>query len=264
MPGEVSNLLARKRIIERDDSRIARRGKEFARRAESDGAHGFEEAGEGVSEALGAVVEDVDAAVLVAGGCHCAVGGEVDGEAEGTFGFVLGDSLGGCLVVRGARCGGGVVDIDAAVVGCGGEVFAIFAESNGPAFACFFLILGYYVSSRAPRCAVLAYLPYLEFAAETCACGYLAVLAGADMMRAEWVDLFERLGERVGVLVCCCICVDDLAFGAVDLDAGGARGYEEVGWCRSEREDICCGLGGGEGVGLEVLFGLCLRVSRYS
>jgi hypothetical protein len=73
-----------------------------------------------VGEAAGGVVEEVDGAVLVAGGRHVAVGGEVDGEREGAFGFV-----GGELGCGGVGERGGVVDVDAAVVGGGGQVLAV-------------------------------------------------------------------------------------------------------------------------------------------
>jgi hypothetical protein len=53
-----------------------------------------------VCEALGGVVEEVNGAILVAGGCQSAVGGDVDAEGEGAFGFVAGEFGCGSLVLR--------------------------------------------------------------------------------------------------------------------------------------------------------------------
>lgn len=122
MAREVGELLAGLGGVEGDDTGVACDGEVFIRGGEFDATDGFDEAGEGVHEAGGGVVEDVDAAVLVAGGGHFAVGADVDGEAEGALGFVLGDFLRGA----GVRERVGVVDVDAAVVGGGGEGAAIF------------------------------------------------------------------------------------------------------------------------------------------
>lgn len=70
------------------------------------------------------------------------------------------------------------------------------------------------------------------------------------------MHLLQRLNQWVGMLVFWRIGVDDLALGALDLDGGGARGGEELGGCDGEGEDVG-GVGVREGVGLEVLFGLC-------
>ena len=71
----------------------------------------------------------------------------------------------------------------------------------------------------------------------------------------------QRLDERIRMLVFCGICMDDLRFGALDLERGTARGGEELGWCYGKGEDV--GGVGGRGVGLEVLFGLPQSVCFY-
>ena len=57
------------------------------------------------------------------------------------------------------------------------------------------------------------------------------------------------------MLVFCCIGVDDLTLGAVDLDTRGARGGEESGGGDGEGEDVGR-VSVGDGVSLEILFGL--------
>lgn len=75
MPRQIRHLLARRRIVDRDDLRIPRRRQVLVRGTESDRADGLDEPAERMRHLARAVVEDVHTAVLVAGGGHFAVGG---------------------------------------------------------------------------------------------------------------------------------------------------------------------------------------------
>ena len=122
MAREVRHLLAGLRIVECDNARVTGRGEILARWAELDASDGFDETAEAVDEALGAVVEDVNATILVSGCGHLAVGGEVYTHAEAAFSLVLRYRF--RLAVRdGAR----VVNVDATVMRAAGEVAAILA-----------------------------------------------------------------------------------------------------------------------------------------
>lgn len=74
-------------------------------------------------------------------------------------------------------------------------------------------------------------------------------------MAAQAVDLLKGLDERVRMLVLGGVGVDDLTFGAVNLNAGGSGGGEELGGRRGEGEDVA-GVGVGDGMRLEILFRL--------
>lgn len=74
-------------------------------------------------------------------------------------------------------------------------------------------------------------------------------------MATQPVDFFECLGERVGMLVFDGVSMYSLPTGAVDADAGGAGRGEEVRGSCCEGVDVG-GVGVGDCVGLEVLFGL--------
>lgn len=184
MAGEVGELLAGLGRVEGDDTGVACDGEVFVGGGEFDAADGFDEAGEGVYEAGGGVVEDVDAAVLVAGRGHFAVGADVDGEAEGALGLILGDLFRGA----GVRERVGIVDVDAAVMGGGGKGAAILAQGDGPALACGFLVR-FDLAFGFPG-AFFRACPDFEFACEPCACCCPAVAAGCYVMATERMDLF--------------------------------------------------------------------------
>jgi hypothetical protein len=57
---EVGHLLARRDVVEGDDAGVAAGCEQFGGRREGDAADGVDEPGEGVGEAPGFVVEDVD------------------------------------------------------------------------------------------------------------------------------------------------------------------------------------------------------------
>ena len=91
MAREVGDLLAGLSVVEGYYPCIACGGQIFVRGGEFDCPDRFYQPAEGVREALGAVVEEVEGAVLVAGSCEDAVGGDVHAEGEGAFGFVGGE-----------------------------------------------------------------------------------------------------------------------------------------------------------------------------
>ena len=91
MAREVGDLLAGLSVVERNYPRVTCGSEILVRRGEFDCPDRFYQPAEGVREALGAVVEEVEGAVLVAGGCEATVGGDVDAEGEGAFGFVAGE-----------------------------------------------------------------------------------------------------------------------------------------------------------------------------
>jgi hypothetical protein len=64
--GEVCDLLSGCDVVEGDDAGVASRSEEFGCGGEGYATDGVDEAGEGMCEAAGFVVEDVDGAVFVA------------------------------------------------------------------------------------------------------------------------------------------------------------------------------------------------------
>jgi hypothetical protein len=66
MSSQIRDLLSRRRVIDSDDRCIARGSEILIRRAESHSADGSHEPAERVRQFACGVVEDVDAAILVA------------------------------------------------------------------------------------------------------------------------------------------------------------------------------------------------------
>lgn len=70
------------------------------------------------------------------------------------------------------------------------------------------------------------------------------------------MDFFQRLRQRIRVLVFCTVCVYHLTFRAIYFDTRRAGSGEEMCGCGSDGEDVCR-VGIGDGVGLKVLLRLC-------
>lgn len=74
MSGQVRHLLSRCRVVDGDDLCIAGGSEILVGRAESDSSYGLDKSAERVGHLARSVVEDVDAAVLVAGCSHFTIG----------------------------------------------------------------------------------------------------------------------------------------------------------------------------------------------
>lgn len=66
MPSQVLDLLSRRRVVDGDDLCITGGREVLIGRAEGDSSYGLDQSTEGVCHLACSVVEDVDAAVLVA------------------------------------------------------------------------------------------------------------------------------------------------------------------------------------------------------
>lgn len=185
-----------------------------------------------MGEAARAVVEDVDAAILMARRSHLTIGRDIHGHAEGAFGLELSD-----LLHLAVREGGEVKDIDAAIE-CGAcEELAILVQRERPLSVRVFLPRRDHALFP-PFLSILAAFPDLDFAAEPNAGGYMSVGAGAYVMAANGMDFLECLHEWIRVLVVGGIGMDRLAFGAVDADGRGAGCGQKMRRSRCKREDV--------------------------
>lgn len=113
-------------------------------------------------ETFGGVVENVDAAALVARSSHFAIGGDIDGHAEGTFGGVSRDLLHGCCCTPiGCVKGGGVIDIDTAIRGGDGEVLSVLVQRWRPVLTgCRLLVRGHDGAFGLPLPTFVIVVPY--------------------------------------------------------------------------------------------------------
>lgn len=110
------------------------------------------------------------------------------------------------------------------------------------------------IAPPTPRTTFIT-LPHPQLAAKAHTRSNPPVDTGAYVMAAQGMHLLQRLDQWVRMLVFGCISMDDLALGALDLDRRGARGGQKLRGRDGEGEDVG-GVGAGDGVGLEVLFGL--------
>lgn len=129
MSSKIGDLLSAFDVIESDDFRVAGSCEIDLCRRKLHCADGFDETAQAVSEALRAVVEQVDCAVLVARRCQRTPGREVNRESEGTLGLVM--------AFLGGRITGYRINVDVTGVACGGEIVAVGGEGESPGFACF-------------------------------------------------------------------------------------------------------------------------------
>lgn len=216
MTGEVGDLLTTLCIVKRNDAGVSCGGEVAIRWAEFHRADGLDQTRERVCEAAGGVVEDVDAAVLVARCGHLTVGRDVDAHAKGTFRFVFGELL-WRRVVGGDRGGG--VDIDATVGSCACEVLSVRTECWCPMLACLFDV--HLHAAFLYPLALFTALPELDIAAgEAYAGSYGPIERGADVMATQVVGFVEGFDKRVWVFVFGAVGMDGLATCAVDFDAG--------------------------------------------
>lgn len=74
MSGQVRHLLSRNRVVDGDDLCITGSSEILVGRAESDSSYGLDKSAERVGHLARGVVEDVDAAVLVARSGHLTIG----------------------------------------------------------------------------------------------------------------------------------------------------------------------------------------------
>ena len=130
MTYEIGDLLSALRIVDSDDARIASSRKITICGTEFNGTHWFDQSGQRMSQPAGGVVEDKDAAVLVAGSCHLAVCRDVNAHSKRTFGLVCDE-----FVALAAAKRGGVVDMDSAIDGRAGQILSVLVQGWCPMFA---------------------------------------------------------------------------------------------------------------------------------